>query len=386
LLKTLEEPPSHALFILATTAPERMPATILSRCQRYAFRRIEASIIVDRLALVTHTMEIDAESEALWILARAAEGGMRDALSMLDMCLSYGDMSLTASTVREVLGLADPESLFQFADAFSRGDTASALTGVDAALRQGAEPQRFARDVSEHLRALLLAQVCGDALAATLAVTEDTAVRYRTQTKDFSRENILRVLDLFLAAEHDMKWSSQPRTALEVAAARACLPEESVQLDTLAARLDLLERRPAPEPKPKPVPVPISNPLLVPPPSTPPPTTVDTHDLWKKTIDTLMKVKVSLASPLRQGTFLGVTGDVARFAFKPEAAIYRSIVDKPDSLALLSQVLSEHAGQPLRFEIIEYTKPKSANPLAQDIIQDVIDCFGREHVEIVDAL
>ncbi|HML45770.1 MAG TPA: DNA polymerase III subunit gamma/tau, partial [Clostridia bacterium] len=240
-LKTLEEPPSHVVFILATTEPQRLPSTILSRCQRYDFHRIEASDIAGRLKKIVDSMGIDAEPEALMILARAAEGAMRDAISMLDMCLSYGEGTLTAQDARRALGATDPAFLFDLSQAFLDGDAAAALLGVDRALREGAEAQVLSRNVAGHLRALLLAKRCGDALPELLSVTENEAERYRAQAGQASDVNLLRMLDLFLASEHDMKWASQPRVALEAAAVRACLPEQALQLEALAARVEQLE-------------------------------------------------------------------------------------------------------------------------------------------------
>jgi DNA polymerase-3 subunit gamma/tau len=137
LLKTLEEPPTHALFILATTEPQRLPATVLSRCQRYDFRRIPARVIVGRMRTVAQGEKADVTDGALALIARTAEGGMRDALSLLDMCLSYGGGSADEALVRDVLGAVDRGFLFAFADALLRGDAAGAVRAVDALMRSG---------------------------------------------------------------------------------------------------------------------------------------------------------------------------------------------------------------------------------------------------------
>ena len=166
LLKTLEEPPAHAVFILATTEPQKLPATILSRCQRFDFRRIPVSLIVRRLRQVLSDMGRDAQDEAVSLIARSAEGGMRDALSLLDMCLSYCEGTLEASLVREVLGASDRSFLFAFVGDLLGSDTASALQKIGQVMSEGRDPAVFAREVTAHVRALLLARYLRDDLDA----------------------------------------------------------------------------------------------------------------------------------------------------------------------------------------------------------------------------
>ena len=247
LLKTLEEPPAYVVFILATTEPQKLPATILSRCQRFDFGRIPAHQIVERLRVALQEGEIHAEDAALARIARAAEGGMRDAWSIMDMCLSYAqeeDGGLTEALVLRVLGAADKSFLFDFADKLISSDASGALGMIDEMMRKGREVQVFVRDVSAHLRALMLADICSqEQLTQLLEVTQEDAAQYIGQAKRTSHTRLMRMLDLFLASETDMKWAAQPRFALETAALRACAPEETVQLEALLARVDELERK-----------------------------------------------------------------------------------------------------------------------------------------------
>ncbi|MFR2151293.1 MAG: DNA polymerase III subunit gamma/tau, partial [Christensenellales bacterium] len=171
LLKTLEEPPAYVVFILATTEPQKLPATILSRCQRFDFGRIPAHQIIERLHVALEEGQIQAEDAALARIARAAEGGMRDAWSIMDMCLSYAqeeDGGLTEELVLRVLGAADKSFLFAFADKLIDSDAAGALALIDEMMRKGREVQVFVRDVSAHLRALMLADICDEAQLSSL--------------------------------------------------------------------------------------------------------------------------------------------------------------------------------------------------------------------------
>ncbi|MDO5377316.1 MAG: DNA polymerase III subunit gamma/tau [Clostridia bacterium] len=247
LLKTLEEPPSYVVFILATTEPQKLPATILSRCQRFDFGRIPAGQIVERLRVALLEGDIRCEEAALWRIARAAEGGMRDAWSIMDMCLGYAQedgAGLTEALVLEVLGASDKRFLFAFADKLIGADAPGAVAMIDEMMRMGREVQVFVRDVSAHLRALMLAGVCGAAQTAELLdTTEEDAAEYAAQAGRTSYTRLMRMLDLFLSSETDMKWAAQPRFALEAATLRACAPEESRQVEALVARVDELERR-----------------------------------------------------------------------------------------------------------------------------------------------
>ena len=176
LLKTLEEPPAHAVFILATTEPQRLPATILSRCQRFDFRRLSVETMVERMMVVLGGIGRTASEEALHEIARAAEGAMRDALSILDVCLSYTDGEVDLALARDVLGTAGREFLFDFAAALLSCDARGALLQIDELSRRGLDMQVFARDMTAHLRMLLLAQAAPEE-AAQLAGTPATYVQ-----------------------------------------------------------------------------------------------------------------------------------------------------------------------------------------------------------------
>lgn len=392
LLKTLEEPPPHALFILATTEPQRLPATVLSRVQRYDFRRIPAQVIVDKLRVIVDGEHGDVSPDALLLIARYAEGGLRDAVSLLDMALSYGGGSVDAALVREVLGAADRNTLFAFADHLIAGDASAAMTDIENLMRAGREPHIFARDITQHLRALLLAQTTGDALADLLETTDEDARQYAEQAQRISRERLLTLLDLFLASETDMKWSSQPRTALEVAAARACLPEDTLRLDSLAARLDLAEKKlasgvpmqaSAPAPKAS-----AQTAALKPqidekkaPVAATPAATADA--VWEKA-KALFRKEPQLNAPLTQGKYLGMDGDTVRIQFPKSGEVFANMLRQEARRARIEALLSEAAGRPITVSVL-LDEPQKANaPQAKDTMQQAFELFGRENVQIVD--
>ncbi len=413
LLKTLEEPPEHALFILATTEPQRLPATVLSRCQRYDFRRFPVQVIVDRLRTVTAGENADVSDEAYALIARAAEGGMRDALSLLDMCLAYGGNSVDAALVREVLGAADKGFLFAFAGNLLEGDAGGAMRAIDQLMRGGREPQVFARDVTGHLRALLLAESCGDALAGLLETTEEDAASYREQAAGTTRERLLSLLDLFIALETDMRWSGQPRVALEVAAARACLPEDALRLEAMAARLELLEKRvergvlpaggagsnagnpakgsTAADMPPWDVPgagagnAAAGAPARASRPSARPAQVPASDDFWEAALK-LIKKEAYLYAPVAQGKFAGMDGDAARLMYQKGREVFIDMLRRDGRQEKIEAMLSEAAGRPvtLRLEMEGAAPVPGEGARQQSVLDGVFEAFGRENVEVVD--
>jgi len=413
LLKTLEEPPAHAVFILATTEPQKLPATVLSRCQRYDFRRIPARQIVGRLREAAEKAGACAEAAALERIARAAEGGMRDALSILDMCLSYSRDELNEALVLEVLGATDRDFLFRFSQSLLDADAAEALRAIDALMRGGRDPSVFARDVTQHLRALLLAQSCGDGLADLLEITEEDAARYREQAGQLSREKLLKLLDGFLAAETDMKWSTQPRVSLEMAAVRACQPEEGRTLDALAERVSELERgmeqglqRAAPAPAPDAVPqlptivaaapeqappkpvAPPKAPSKAPPndPNEAPPPSAPASDVWAKAMEALKRDRPDLFAQLSNGRYAGCDGHVYRVTFPPAAKVYMQVLGMDVCRTPVEQALRDagDAAATLALEEESAAPTKQETAAADRMQAQIFDLFGRENVEVLD--
>ncbi len=410
LLKTLEEPPAYVVFILATTEPQKLPATILSRCQRFDFHRIPMNQIIARMRVAVEQEGIAAEDAALARIARAAEGGMRDAWSIMDMCLGYAQedgAGLTEALVLRVLGAADRGFLFDFADRLIGADAAGALEMIDGMMRMGREVQVFVRDVSAHLRALMLADVCGEEHAADLLdVTQEDAAEYVAQARRTSHTRLMRMLDLFLASETDMKWASQPRFALETTAIRACEPEESLQLEALVARVDELERKlregvvvaqqaAAPASKNAAPAAQAAAAAPVPAKETPKGPAPDAERIWQEAVKKL-KQKPQLFGMVRFGRLASAENGVFTVVYeKATGGAYVKMLSMDDKNAQVAQALSEAAGYPCVFRAaIEGTVAESdkavlaaqeaAKKQAQENLNRVFDAFGRENVRVTD--
>lgn len=238
LLKTLEEPPAHAVFILATTDPQKVPATIQSRCQRFEFRRVTVDEIAEHLAMVAAGSGIEADADALRLIAIQAEGGMRDALSLLDQC---GVMAkrVTVATVREVLGIVGREALHELTGAIGHRQLPQALATLNLLLEQGKDVKQVLTELIEYLRALVL----------YLAVPDYEEI-YLTDTKEalaelaplFGRDRLLAAEERLHSAIQELRGSMRPRITAELCLLDLCRVEGST-LAALSARIEQLERQ-----------------------------------------------------------------------------------------------------------------------------------------------
>jgi DNA polymerase-3 subunit gamma/tau len=214
LLKTLEEPPAHVIFILATTEPERIPMTILSRCQRYEFRRITSDDIARRLLYVAGQEQIDLTKGAAHILAVQADGGMRDALSMLDQCVSNTSGTIDEGVVRDLLGLIGKDWLFSLAQAIFDGKGDVIIKDVDDVIHMGKEPRVILTELLAHLRAVMLCQAAP--ASDTLSAYDDCLDELRKQAGELTAEAVFQVLAILQQALLTAKTSPVPRIAVEM--------------------------------------------------------------------------------------------------------------------------------------------------------------------------
>ncbi len=217
LLKTLEEPPPHAIFVLATTEIHKIPATVLSRCQRHEFRRVPVDEIVAQLKRIAQEENIQAEDDALTLIARQSAGGMRDAISLLDQLASSGqtiDLALTQT----VLGTATSQTVLDLIASIADRRPAPAMEAIHRALDAGADPRSLARQIVDYLRGLLLIQMGN---AGQLEATQEVKVVMDAHAKAFSTQDVLRMMKAFNAAAADTRGGWQPGLGLELALAEA---------------------------------------------------------------------------------------------------------------------------------------------------------------------
>ena len=242
LLKTLEEPPEYVIFILATTEVQKIPVTILSRCQRYDFRRITTKVVLGRLQEVVEAEQIEADEEALYLIARAADGSMRDGLSLLDQCVAFlcGE-KLTGERVRKIIGAVDTEIYGRFFSRLLKGEVSEAIDLIADIVYQGGELLQFVRDFVWYLRNLMLAKTAEE-LEDVIDVSPDHLEELKRQAAEAQMETLLLYIRLFSELSSEMRYSAQKRVLLEMTVIKVCHPESEMEKEALAERLRVLER------------------------------------------------------------------------------------------------------------------------------------------------
>lgn len=240
LLKTLEEPPEHAVFILATTEVHKLPATILSRCQRFNFKSISVSDISGYLKKVLQASGAEFEPQAVDLIARSAEGGMRDALSIADMCLSYCGDKVGYEDVVSILGTADREFMFKCSDALINSDVKGALDACAQLTDSGGDIGVFMRDIMSHLSDVLTAKLAGK--EALTALPDDIVSRLLEQGERADADRLMRAIELLAQAESELKQHSRPKVILSAVMARICTPRLEEDALALRDRISVLEQ------------------------------------------------------------------------------------------------------------------------------------------------
>ncbi len=396
LLKTLEEPPEHVKFIFATTDPEKVPTTIRSRCQHFHFKRLPLDVIKNQLKTIAQTEKLSVEEEALFAIARAAQGGMRDALGILDQ-LAAGGEKVTLAAANGLLGLIDVKYIFDLANAIVAKDGASAMNYVESIVNAGKDERRLLRDMVEHFRHLMLMKIDPEKLQSLV----DYPVFYRKQlleqASQLSLENILKVMDILILSKDTERLTNAPRLALELAIAQTIivlLPAQApaTPLSPVKPVAATLPLKPAPiatvAPKPVKPTAPVGQPAPATPSTqhtTPTATAVSTEILalahvkrvWSEMTAAVQAQKTYLGTYLLEGAPVAVNGQTLTVAFPMEFLYHKECLEEPAAIKLISEIFSNILGQSvmLSFALMDsIPQEKSAQ------LQHALDAFEGEVV------
>ncbi|QKS69614.1 DNA polymerase III subunit gamma/tau [Paenalkalicoccus suaedae] len=214
LLKTLEEPPPHVIFILATTEPHKIPLTIISRCQRFDFKRISAHAMIGRMQEIIEHSNIDIEEDALSLVARVSEGGMRDALSLLDQAISYAEGAITSQDILQIIGSASRELLHKVVDAIYEGNVGEGLQAIDTLMQEGKDPNRFIEDMIFFFRDILMVKAAPQLEESQDRRRGDDA--FNALIEKLEQAWIFQVMERLNHFQQEMKWASHPQVFLEM--------------------------------------------------------------------------------------------------------------------------------------------------------------------------
>ncbi len=355
LLKTLEEPPPHAIFVLATTEIHKIPATVLSRCQRHEFRRVPVDEIVSNLKQITQAENIQADDEALTLIARQSAGGMRDAQSLLDQLASTGT-KITLALAQQVLGTATSQTVLDIIASVLDHGPARGLETIHRALDSGADPRSLARQIVEYLRGLMLIQMGN---AAQVEATRDVKTQMESHAKSFSSSDVLRMMKAFNNAATDLRGGWQPSLSLELALAEVMeMPEQPTpqiaaprQTKPQPAPAKIAESAPKVESE-----APASKPVIG---------SGEVIKVWKQVAASLPKSHANLSALLNSVKMIDVQGDTLVLGFASDVLVDK--MNKPEQLEAAQKAIADALGVKLNIRcVVTNAKGKVPPHVPQD--------------------
>jgi DNA polymerase-3 subunit gamma/tau len=369
LLKTIEEPPAHAIFVLATTEVHKVPQTILSRCQRFDFRRVPVWQIVERLWQIAQAEELQVEQPVLELVARQATGSLRDAITLFDQLIAQPGETLTLEMAQAILGTATSQTVQDLTAALIAGDTASGLELINQTLDAGTDPRQMARQMVDYLRLVMLVQTGGAALAES-TVMPDVLEVIGAQAQNFPRRALLESLRAFSDAAADTRGGWQPQLPLELA---------------LLESIDALYASPQAAQPSAPTPVPAATPAT-PHPRTPPepssptlpspepdaaaadaPSLADVHARWRDILAAIRQQDRAVEALLNSGRLYGVEGDA--IVYQMPSDTLRDRIEKEENRAIVEGVFQHLFGKPIKFRTKVQTAQSGGElPEAEDLL------------------
>ena len=400
LLKTLEEPPAHAVFVLATTEPHRIPATILSRCQRYDFRRVGLQELTDHLAHIADKSGIAATPEALRLIALQSDGGVRDAVSILDQCSVMNESGITENEVRDLLGLVGQEAVYALFAAIAEKDGAAGLTVLEQQLRSGKDARQLLIELAGYCRSLMLFKAAPELDSPVLA--SFSRERLKGDSGKLQHTRLVKLVELFYQAANDAKWSVDPRITAEMALLTACVSEVSV----LTAVMPVMQAAPPSrkalinEPKVQPLPAAVE-------PVAAEPVAHESHPVLKArsmaTEPEMAKIMAELLKRVEQGGKRSIkalledarmtscaNGIVTLFF---QRAMIRERVEREDVRKWLEEILSQILSTPARLHCVadkpgpkpaaQGKKEQTAEPIPPEVLK-VQQMFGGQIIKMED--
>lgn len=397
LLKTLEEPPAHVIFILATTEVHKLPATILSRCQRFDFKRIQPETMAVRLKEVAGFEGLSLDDDAAVLIARIADGALRDGLSILDQCAGR-EKSITADLVSQVAGLAGREVLHRLSDCVSSSDSASAIDTISELYQNSYDMERLCVEMVNHFRNFLIVKTVKRSRELIIC-TDDEYQSICDGAKKFTLENIIFALDLFQDTLVKIKSGANARIEMELAFIKLCEPKLEQSNDALLDRISKLEtavkrgavsalpqvnsvektvvvqaeQKPEPEPElqqePQPEPEPRSEiqPEIQPEPQTAPPVINDEFNQWAEFMDIIHKTDIALF-----GVLTGASGTIMgeHFVIDSPNPTIKEFIKIPTHSKAIRQAVYELTGRNLRLAV---AKKKESSGQKRDLLEDLIN-------------
>jgi DNA polymerase-3 subunit gamma/tau len=394
LLKTLEEPPGHVVFVFATTESHKIPQTILSRCQHFTFRRIARREVIETLKRVAQAEGISIDDRSLGALARASDGSMRDALSLLDQAVAFGGKRVAADDLMTLLGSVPHELLRGVIEAVLARGAAGALRSLAVVQDYGCDVRQFCGELMEHVRNLLVAKVVAEADDLIELGPEEQA-EVKADAARLSLEHIQELFRIFLEAEDGIRTSQHPWYVVEMAVVRACRVG-SEQAGAPPARPDAKSGRAAP-----PVPTSVTPPTASVTPTAPPTAAVASEPValaWDEVVARVQAERPNIGAFLEDSALVGIADDVVTVGFPPSAGVSMKMVQQEASLRAVTDACAALAGRRVRVRLVtldggtqtptvaDLRREREARTerrlrdeaLANPLVREVLSVFGGE--------
>jgi DNA polymerase III subunit gamma/tau len=403
-LKTLEEPPAHVVFVLATTEAHKVPATIVDRCHRFDFHRPSLEQIANVLDRVAAQEGIEVPEPAVGMIARAATGSFRDALGTLEQLVTYGGREVKLDDVLEILGVADAELILETAESLVEHDPKAALLAVEKLAGSGRDVTQFMRDLAAHLRHLFVVQTLGE-VPDTFAVTAEHTDRLSSQAGRLAQAEVLRAIDLLAAGLAAVKDGSEPRIQLELALLKAVQPQSDLSIQALLFRIEQLERRLAAASgggaveEPAPVPAPAEDPppraaravsataapaaAVATEPKAEAAAEVDlerVQALWPAIVDEVCKDNQMVGAFLREARPTTLDGSRLVVCFQPDAGFSKKKVENNNQLVRGAVRALTGAALDLRYDLSELPAEAPAVLTQDELLERLKDEFGAKEI------
>lgn len=402
LLKTLEEPPEHVKFIFATTEPNKVPATIISRCQRFDFKRIPVNLIVSGLKEVSRKEKYNIDENALFSIAKAAQGSLRDGLSILDQLSAFSGEGIKEEDVYSMLGLVEVQLLFKLVDEIAAKNCVNALKTLDEIIDKGKDIKQLVKDLTEHFRHLMVINIGGKTLGKLIDYPLNVKELILEQSQRFTIQEILEAIDLLIQTQETSRITEATRMPLEVALAKltyrgAALTQPAVKKETpVPVRAQVMsEPRPLPTPAqilknnkgavdiavkadqkipedpsaadetPEELAPPVLNKLL------PGKDLEHIHKVWDILTSAISKEKMSVATYLQEGVPSRIKGETLFIGFPPRCRFQKEALESKDNTLLIERIFSDrlNAKVIVRFEITEEVKETAVDPKVQSALE-----------------
>ncbi len=404
LLKTLEEPPKHLIFILATTEPERLPQTILSRCQRFDFKRITNDHIVQNMKKITQSLNVEVDEKVLRLIARNSDGAMRDAQSLLDQCISFNEEKITYEDATNILGITNEDLLFHMVDDILEKSLEKTLGTIDDIIQNGKDIHQFIKDLIYHFRNLMVVKTSNK--PEEIMESEDIEALL-VQSKKMKLEYILSALQILTTADASAKWSTQPRIILEVAMIKLVKLEEELSLEERIKRLEMGIRNEVQNPVKQKV---VERKVLVTETTSVKKEeeikeeeqpakaetivddgsklTLDTiNNQWSAVMQTIKTKKINIYALLLEGEVVSFENNLLTIGYKEGFGFHKEAISSPNNKAFVEEIIGAHFNKPIVMSFISGNKTTKSNPSKDNTkdqaINEIIDLFGEDVVEII---